>query len=264
MIKKAYQFIVGGMKNDLKVFLLYLLSFVSGSRSSIIKTIDENRLKELVKSGQSLIRLGDGEAMLMMGRDIHYQSSSNELTKKLRQIVSSYNGDTAYCLGIPTDQVESSQDKLKAQDRLRIWRLFRVFFKHRFHTKEGYYSAVLFYHHGVFEKIITPSLQNKNLICVSRQGVLDETLLSYLRKFTTNVDSVVVPDKESYSVIDETKKQISEKIKQHPELTPIILLAAGPASKIIAYDFTKLGIQALDIGLGMEIIGRDLDYSNRI
>lgn len=264
MIKKIYQFVLGGVKNDLSVLSLYLLSFFTDSEPTPIRTIDEHRLQEIVKSGKSLIRLGDGEVMLMMGRDIHYQTASRELTSGLRKIIEEYRDEKAYCIGVPTEQIEASQENLITQSRLRIWRLFRVFFKHRFHTKEEYYSAVLFYHHGVFEKIITPTLQNKNLICVSRQGVLDETLLSYLRKFTTNVESVVVPDKESYSVIDETKKQISEKIRQHPELTPIILLAAGPASKIIAYDFTKLGIQALDIGLGMEIIGRNIDYSNRI
>lgn len=264
MPNKIYQLIIGGIRNDIPVFFLYLSSFIVGSKPCKIAVMDEEVLKNKVSMGKSLIRLGDGEVMLMMGRDIHFQPTNNELVNNLRRIIFNYKNDSRYCLGIPTEQVLSSESELKTLQRLRIWRLFRSFVKKRFPKNVEYYSAVIFYHQGKFEKIISPQLIGKNIICVSRAEILDNTLSKYLEKFSPNISFVTVPDKNAFSVIEETKKQIYEIIERKPQTKPIILLAAGPASKVMAFDLCTSGIQAIDVGHGMEILGRNLDYSTRI
>lgn len=264
MVKKIYQFFFNGFRLEPIILLRFLLSFVTGTKPITVPSYAEEELLNAVASGKSIIRMGDGEVMLLMGRDIHFQPYSPALKTTLHHIIADYSADAPYVIGAPIDQLAATDQELKYKERMRIWRLFRIYFPLRFPQKVKYCSLVLFYHQNTFEHKIAEVLKNRHVICVGNEKVLDEKLRSY---FTTNFPQasfVTAPGYDAFSEFDSITQEIETALTTHPTLSPTILIAIGPASKAIAYTFAKRGVQTLDIGHGMEIISRDINYASRI
>ena len=52
-------------------------------------------------------------------------------------------------------------------------------------------------------------------------------------------------------------KEIKDSIYQAIKISskkPILLVAMGPATKALVYDFSKEGIQGIDVGIGLEFV----------
>lgn len=249
---------------DPRVLFAYGVSFITGTTPAHVNEYTEEILLEKIANGISLIRLGDGEAMLMTGRDIYFQKKSQKLSRDLRQIISKYQPTSPYIIGIGTFALSETDRNLKSSNRLRIWRLLRVFFRLRFKLDMQYFCPVYFYHKGNFDTKVAPLLKQKNIICVANADVLDSALRSYLKNSFKTATFVTAPPQNAYEKKMLLMSEIDKHLKLHGTDTCTILLAIGPASKVIAYEYAQRGIQALDIGHGMEIIGREIDYSSRI
>lgn len=261
---KIYQLVINGFIYDRYATFLYLISFFKPTKPLEVVEFPDTELLEMISSGKSLIRFGDGEAMLMTGRDIHYQKTSRTLSNSLRLIVDSYSDDSPYIIGIPAYALRKEEEELKKENRLRIWRLFRVFFKLRFPNNLKYYCLVYFYRKGNFENKVAPLLKDRNVICVANPKVLDTTLQSYLATYFKTADFVFSPPQDAYSEKNNLMNEINNHLNKYQTDNCTILLATGPASKVIAHEYALRGIQAIDVGHGMEIIGRGADYTDRI
>lgn len=264
IFRKVYQLIVGGLKYDGKALFLFAISFIKETPSVTVNEYSNDVLLEKIATGTSLIRFGDGESMLMTGRDIHYQKTSPQLNRALRSIINNYSEKSPYIIGVAAYALRETDAELKQKGRLRIWRLFRVFFSLRFPQTAFYYCLVYFYRKGNFENKVAPLIKEKNVICVGNPKVLDSVLQRYLSEYFKSVAFVFAPPSNAYESKDELMAEIDNSLLKHNPETCVILLAAGPASKVIAYEYATRGIQALDVGHGMEIIGRNLDYADRI
>lgn len=245
------------------VFFYLLLSYLKTTPQQIITSYTEHELLDLFKDGKSLIRVGDGEAMLLMGRSIHYQKFTPELRSLLKKIITTYTDSNPYILAIPLFALTETEKVLQTRGRARIWRLFRVVFPLLFPCAK-YADAVMFYRHGPFERLITPIINQRHVIVVTNKNNCTDSLLSTLSKSASLVNTVITPNHDAYEKIPDILSHINVLVAKHTNLTPIVLVAAGPAGKIITHDLAQTGVQCLDIGHGIEIIGKDKDYAERL
>ena len=256
--------VIGGVCYDPLILGKLCHSYVFGTRITPPKQISDLDLYTAVASGKSLIRFGDGEVMLMTGRDIHYQVTSPDLKARLRTIISSYTPDSPYLLGVPMYALTDTEETLRQKKRLRVWRLFRVFFAKRFPKNMEYYCAIYFYYKDNFENNIAPLLKNRNVVCVAREPVLTPTLRSYFTDKCTTAHFVTSSPTNAFGEIKRLRAEIDLVVQKYPKESCTLILAAGPASKVLAYEYALGGVQSLDIGHGIEIIGKTEDYSARI
>ena len=261
--QKVFQLLCRGPIYDLPVFIQYLFSYAFGTKSMSIKLVGEEQLLVSLQSGKSIIRIGDGEAMLMTGRDIHYQKTSWSLRTILRTVLDSYSSSSPYILSLPVEGLTSSEGELKTKNRLKIWRLFRSFAALRINREAAYADAHSFYYQEFITKHLPSLLKDKNIICLTKKATYDSTLFGYLQTHAQSVHFIPSPERDAYFEIEELQKAINASLLLQAG-SPLLLLAAGPASKALAYKYSSQGVQCIDIGHGIEIVGRDIDYANKV
>lgn len=252
------------LKNDPGVFFYFCLSFLYNIKITHLNTLATSDLISELQKGKSLIRVGDGEAMLLMGRSIHYQIFDPKLRASLHEIISSYNNNSPYILAIPTFAIIESAAALKARGRLRIWRLFRALFVSKFDTTQAYADAVIFYHRDNFSKTVEPLLLTHHVIVVSKQENNTPELQAYMNRDCASWQFVTVSAQNAYSEYEYVQQNIDLAISKRSAREVLILFAAGPASKALALHYIKDDIQCIDIGHGLEILGCNNDYSDRL
>lgn len=264
IIKRACSYVAKSLQHEPRLFIYFLWSFVIGTKpAQIIELSAKDTIQQITK-GKSLIRIGDGESMLIMGRSIPYQAYAPPIKTGLDRIIADYQQTSRYIVAIPTFALVANETELRKQHRMRIWRLFRVLFKHRFNQSLPYADAVMFYQQGFFETNFGPLLKHRHVIVVTRASTLDTTLQTYINRAAMQSTFIVAPSTDSFSHINQLRTDIDTAINTQPNTSPLILIAIGPASKLLAYEYASRDIQVIDIGHGMEIIGRNIDYSQRI
>ncbi len=250
--------------NDNRVFFYYCLSYIWAIKIPQLQTLSDTQLSEELKSGKSLIRVGDGEAMISMGRSVHYQDFHSELQFDIKSIIKSYSPDSPYILAVPFFAIQNSPTELRAKKRFRIWRLFRAFFKIRFNHAVGYADAVMFYHSNAFADTLAAHLRGKKVILVTKQDNMTLELKKALALLSDNITYIVSPTTNAYNTISKTIQLIDTACGNTLPEKLVILVAIGPAAKSLTYHYAKKSYQALDIGHGIEIIGQTKDYSDRL
>ncbi len=243
-------------------YITYRLLHINPKPFNQLKTIGTDQISELISNGKSLIRFGDGEVMILLGSGIHFQKFNPRLQQKIKNVVRDYKTNSSYILALPNFALTESNESLGKRGRLRIWRLFKIVFKHLFPKDIGYADAMIFYHKETFEKFVVPSLLNKYALVLSNSDNNTPELKAQLNKLNIEYEYVTTKKINAFDDYDTILKLINDKKSFHNNL--IVLTSMGPGGKALAYDLTKSGIQCIDIGHGIEIIGKTKDYSEKI
>lgn len=263
-VKRAFRFLGRNLFRNPRYFFAYAARYLDPDYTVHPKVLSDDSLITSIESGASLIRLGDGEIYLMNYGSIHYQDYDPELRAGLFQLVREYTDTSPYRIGIPL-QLSLSNQELRARALLHCWLPLKICFNLYFPKNVRYFDAHLFYRSGMFDKSLSMYLKDKHVVCAGNQKVLDDTLYKHLSKHAAHVSFVISSERNAYGQKEELISKIDLALSEvQGGMPPVILLAVGPASKIIAYEYAKRGIQALDIGHGIETVGRELDYSGRI
>jgi len=262
MLRKLSQLVFIGLRYDSKVIGYFLFSYLKPSDSITLETFSDHEIKKSIEDGQSIIRFGDGEMLLMTGRDIYFQETCAALNKGLRTIIENYSEDSPYILGVPTNKLGASTQTLKEAGTLKVWRLYRVFFKHRFDATLPYCTATYFYIKEAFEKNVMPHIKDRHIIWVSKKENYDEALTGYFDNRAKAITYIETPSTNAFTEYDTIKADVLRAVEAS-NLRPILLLAAGPATKVLAYELSQMGIQCLDIGQGITVIAHETDRSDR-
>jgi len=212
-----------------------------------VKTINET--VNLLLKGSSITRFGDGEFRIINGFSIPYQKYDKNLQKRLKQIFQEKIKNLL--IGLP--ETFSTLDQFTFPERI-FWRKYMV--KNRdsiyklIDLKQDYVSAFfsrpyLRYKNKknisqIFKKI-KKIWNKKNVLIIEGNG----TRIGVGNSLLNNVSSIkriICPDINAFNKYNQIlKKTISCK-------SDLVLLALGPTAKILAFDLTKNGIQAIDIG----------------
>lgn len=239
---------------DLKAWLRFLSSLFVSTNSTPVTIYSSEEVLEKIASGKSIIRFGDGEIMIVTGRDIYFQRTSRKLAKMMSQIIEHYSERSPYIVGVPHEKISAIALDEKQH---RLWRWYRIYFPLRFRTAEKYTSLVLFYHQRYFKESIAPLFKSHHVVWVANELAITG-VKTYAESVGARSSFIQIPKTDSFDEYERIKNETIETVRSIP-LPTVVLCSGGPATKILLYELAQLGIQGLDIGHGMNVIIEDKD-----
>lgn len=215
----------------------------------IVRDIDQT-LDYVIENKSSIIRFGDGEMDLMLGKSIPYQVYDENLASQLKEIIS-FQSDKKLVIGLPNVFSERSnftsaseafwkghlEHHLKDYVELARADWYGTTFVSRPYIDYEDKSKAK----GQFEKLKS-IWENRDILIVegitSRSGVGND-----LFDKAKSVKRIICPSHNAFSRIEE----IQEAVLQYAE-NRLILCMLGPTAKILSYNLFKKGYRVLDIG----------------
>ena len=215
-----------------------------------IKTTKETI--EKIIQGYSISRYGDGEFdIAFRKKELYFQEYDSELSKYLREILNS--NLEKLLVAIPRTLIEIKN--LKENEKY-FWSRYYLKQKEKLEkniSKEKvYYDSMIsrFYMPYINPKENIESIDklikyfsNKKILILEGENTrfgLGNSLL----KNSSEIQRIILPDRNGFRKYKEVIKFVLENFTRDN----IILIALGPTATVLAYEFSKEGYQALDIG----------------
>jgi len=256
--KRVFRFIKVNAIQNPRFLLIYAITYFLPGFSFNVCFYDGEEVKKLIEQGKSIIRFGDGEIYLMNGGSLGDHTRYDPRMRKIFfDIIKKYRSDSPYVLGI-AEFTRKTNRYLREKKMLHVWLPMKVYYFLYFSKNTRYADAHAFYYNDYFPRFIAPALENRYVIFISRKKNI-ETLKAN-KEFISRHGSYFIetPDHDAYDMYDQIVEKADHMLKTLPQdKKPIIVAAFGPASKVFAYDFSRKGIQILDIGTGIEILYSD-------
>ena len=224
-------------------------TFKARTPAIMVKDIDQT-LDYIIENQSSIIRFGDGEMDLMLGKSIPYQVYDENLASQLKEIIS-LQSDEKLVIGLPNVFADRSNFTPAAE---AFWK------GHLEHHLKDYVELARADWYGTtfvsrpyidyvdksqsfsqFEKL-KQIWKNEDILIVegvtSCSGVGND-----LFDGANSIKRIICPSHNAYSRIEE----IQEAVLQYAE-NRLILCMLGPTAKILSYNLFKKGYRVLDIG----------------
>lgn len=222
------------------------------SYSAHFSSLTHQGLANKIKDGKSFIRFGDGEVHILNGGKIHYQTYDKRLSDIFKESIQTYTNNSPYIIGLPYF-INMTNAELRKIGQLRTWMPFKAMYTILFPKMEVYADAHFFYYDKFFEKYIEEYMFDKCIIVVTKETTIAS--LKSNRKIPFTIDShIIAPEFNSFAKYDYLLHEVKETVKNNSNANKkaVVLVAVGPASKALVYELSKEGIQAIDIGIGVE------------
>jgi len=206
----------------------------------------QESLKQIIK-GKSFIRWGDGETALARGKDIWFQSSQPPISSELMRLWNTENEEVVLCL--PRTMLNGTIFQY-IRRRHDFWKEFssRIFFAKRKNLLKSriFGDTYIWYDSfNIFLEDLRNVLASRSILLVASDVNFFENLKS--RNF--DVDFLQIREREIFSDLSKIEISILTWLRM-PRIKPtIVLLAAGPIGKILAFRNSSEG-QFVDIGHG--------------
>ena len=212
----------------------------------------EETIDELIRTGKSITRFGDGEFDMIYGVGMNYQKYNPDLAKRLEEIVQTT--DPGILVGLP-NVFNPEYAKLYTGFATEFWPKWVNDYKFKIlrlvHRNRKYYSTQItrFYldyadksRVGDYVKKLKMLWDNQDVIIIegeqSRLGVGND-LFDNMK----SIQRLICPSENAYEIYD---KILSEALKLPKD--KLILLALGPTATVLSYDMYKAGYHVIDIG----------------
>jgi len=216
----------------------------------IVSTIDT--LNEILTHNKSISRFGDGEYSIIKGKSIIFQRHNRRLAQKLREVL--YNNVSNLLVGVYLPY-KKEQLKLYYHGEGRYWNSYlyfnKFFIRKLLNTNKEYYSSDItrFYNKYRDKSKVPQYIAEMKKIWGGRDIIIvegDKSRLGYGNDFFNNSKSIkriICPNFNAFKYYDKILNSVL-KISRDK----LILIALGPTATALAYDLTKYGYQAIDIG----------------
>ncbi|WHY90983.1 SP_1767 family glycosyltransferase [Neobacillus cucumis] len=244
---KIYYFYLDDLIPRLAVFYNKLVSKII--KPPLVKTTDET-LEKIINDKCSVSRYGDGEFNIALKGKQFFQEYDNSLSNRLIEILNSQSNNHIVCI----PDVFSSLDRFTDLG-LNFWRKYLSLNRSRLYRildkKKVYYDAMvtrLYLDKKDKSKAHDRFLKFRK-IWDDREVILVEGELSRLgvgNNLYSNVKSlkrILCPAVNAYARYDEILNEVKKN-----DTSKLILIALGPTATVLAYDLSKMGYQAVDIG----------------
>lgn len=220
-----------------------------GNENSLSVISPEETLDLLLNKPKSFCRFGDGEILIMQGLSIPFQKYNSNLATKLLEILS--NKEENLYVGINYNYFHSTKslNEFNRKFYLINSKVYRDFLinkcsKSKDYIAAGFNQMYMIYDYNLdnyFEKL-KMLFKNKELVIFVGEGVLDDLKFD-LFEFANNKEFIYGPSKNAYDHYEEllSRAKICGKDKT-------LCFILGPTSKVLAYELSKLGYIAWDIG----------------
>lgn len=229
----------------LKYNFLYDFDFVRKKYSNF-EFLGEEETLDLILSGKSLVRYGDGEIEIIRGLSIYSGIFNHryfkELSSDLKRILNEKNKDLV--VAIPHKYlIENAKDKIH-------WQYSQYNYYKYLNSKISYGDAFVF--REISDKTVkklTKFLAKKDLIFVGNSS----SKLLPKNKVFSKAEFVKVPNNDSYKEFDRIYNDILKKVSKFDKKNVLVLIGCGPVANVLVDKLSKKGIQAIDHGAVFDI-----------
>lgn len=250
-IKKNYR------KNPAYLFV-YGLAYFLPDFSFKVDFYSGDEIKKLIEQGKSMIRYGDGEVWLMNHGNLGFQKFEPKIRKGLFDAIQDYNKTSPYIVGVNELVMNKTNTFLKENNMLRLWLPMKVYYFMYFPKKMKYMDASFFYYNENIQTYLAPALANKEIIFISRKETLEKIKNNPLYPYKEKTHFIETKSSNAFDDYKTICEQVDSTLSSLPKnAQPIIIAAFGAGTKVLAYEYSTKGIQALDIGTGIEILYQD-------
>lgn len=246
------------MKNKLKKILsnvVYWMYEIGIFKNEIKVQNVEDTIEELLNTNKSLVRFGDGEIVVMKGKDIVFQQASAEISEGLKRIIS-YSHDE---LIVALPQMFEGVDQYHAHSR-QFWKehmLFNRKIYQKYCDENRVYGNAFFsrFYYAYGDKTNCGEWISKiKLLWKGKDIVVVEGVTSHngvgndLFEETRSVERIICPPTNAMNYYEE----ITNECKKYPKES-LFLLSVGITAKFLAEELYLDGYRVIDIGnLDME------------
>lgn len=205
----------------------------------------------VVSNKLSLIRFGDGEMRLMLGKGIGYQKSNKLLADRLIGVLKEHNSNIL--VGIPGTL--TSMDNLTTES-YRFWKDYmsinrRMWYK-ILNRNSIYCDACLtrFYLRHQEKSVCDEHFNQLRRLWQDRDIVIVEGEYSRLGvgndcfENARTIKRILCPSENAFS----SYTKILQTTQENSNKSDLIIVALGPTAKILVNDLAEDGFQALDLG----------------
>ena len=232
-----------------KITIFYNRNITEKKKAPIVKDTDET-LDKIINDKCSVSRFGDGEFSLIYGENLKFQPANKEISEKLKEILNSNKENHIVCIPNVFGKIDWATDTAKIYWikylNLNRNKIYKILYK----DKCYYDTQVTRLYIDLKDKVLVKNRfekikllwKNREIVIVegekSRLGIGNDLFDS-----AKSIERIICPSINAYSkyndILDAVLKQDKEKL---------ILIALGPTATILAYDLSKEGYQAVDIG----------------
>lgn len=232
-----------------KMTIFYNKNITDKQKKPIVKDTDET-LNKIINDKCSVSRFGDGEFSLIYGESLKFQPKNDELSRRLKEILKSNEENHIVCIPNVFGEMEWATDKAKKYwikylnlNRGKIYKLLNK-------NKEYYDTQVTRLYIDLKDKEkVKKRFEKIKLLWKDREVIIVEGEKSRLGvgndlfDSATSIERVICPSVNAYLMYEDIFKEITKQDK-----SKLILIALGPTATVLAYDLSKAGYQAIDIG----------------
>jgi glycosyltransferase family protein len=215
----------------------------------IVNLTDET-LEKIINEKCSVSRFGDGEFNIVLKGSIFFQARNNALRLRLTEILRSQDSNHIVCI----PDVFSNQNRFTEQAK-KHWVKYLAFHRSKIYRKldmkKEYYDAMvtrLYMDYKDKSKAKERFLKFR-MIWDGREVVLvegEQSRLGIGNDLLSNARSIkriICPAINAFEKYDEILATVKKQ-----DQSKLILLALGPTATVLAFDLSKMGYQAVDIG----------------
>ena len=233
-----------------KIQLAYDFCYRKTHKTPKVASVRET-IQYILDTGCSVSRFGDAEMKVMHQDNISYQTNSQELCEKLKEVLNKPIPNHIVGLIDAFGDLDQYDDHHKKFLRWHLSYYRKVWYQYLLKDRQ-YYNAFmsrcyLMYkdksHAGEYFDMLKKIWEGKNVLLVEGQksclGVGND-LFAGCRQ----IKRILGPQVSAFSKYDDIMKEVL----RYPADEWQVILALGPTATVLAYDLAKKGYQALDIG----------------
>ncbi|MGJ1387081.1 GT-D fold domain-containing glycosyltransferase [Sphingobacterium spiritivorum] len=213
---------------------------------------NQDTIDYILNTRKSVARFGDAELhIISQTEDSGFQHIDRALSRRLQEVLKSNTEKCMICLPVGFSTVKEF-----GREGRDFWKHFTVFHYRRYipylDFKRIYYCANITRPYmdykdksqaSVFFECIKELWKGKNVLIVegsmTRLGMGND-----LFDNTESIHRIITLSKQAFTLYDRILEEVSAVATQYD----LILIALGASATVLAYDLSKLDVQAVDIG----------------
>lgn len=212
-------------------------------------------VESIVNDKLSMARFGDGEFEIMSGKNrSKFQQFDEKLASRLRQVIESHEEKLLIAIADNYGCLDGYNEIIKPAIRAYMTDEVRVQHKQFLDLTRTYHNAYLSRPYAFWEDNRTQApkrrFDNLKRIWDGRNVIFVEGILTRMGVGNDLFDNAAKIRRIEAPAVNSFEKydQILETSCRYAEEDVLFLIALGPAAGVLAYDLSRAGFQAIDIG----------------
>ena len=201
---------------------------------------DSSSIEEIISSGVSIVRWGDGDTMSALQFSNNFEDASRELSRDLFRLFEITQGSTLL-LGVPQAVLTSDLRATYSRSRLKVWNLTLLLLVVCIRRRMPVVDSLMF-RSGNQVTRLARAIKGRSVILVapssSQELIRDRLGLSEFSK-------ILVSETQNFREIKDTARAVNDEAKRLP--FPLVLVSGGSGGRILISSIFDR-VQCIDIG----------------